>query len=223
MREVNAQQPRADFENLIFKDGEHVDDFAIRITDLTTRLCLLGDTIDDTRIIQKFLRIAPSLFTQVVISIKTLRDLRTLSIGELTGQLRLVEDRLDDGLDDGLESSGGGWLLLMKKEWEAKKRKVHGGGASSSGNNPGRGGGHTQSSGGNYRWKPGRSQQQDGLARDSGNNDDRNKCHYCGKPGLWTRECHKRLADEAAVASVNLFQAEEDGGPAMMLAYVETM
>ncbi|XP_037451934.1 mucin-4-like [Triticum dicoccoides] len=201
VREVNAQKLRADFENIAFKEGELVDDFAMRISSLASQLRALGDTMDDARLVRKFLRVVPSRFAQVAVSIETLLDLSELSVEELTGRLRVVEDRLDDGR----ESFGGGQLLFSKK-WEARKRQGRGGGAQSSGGSIGRGGGRTQG----------------GAGRGAGN-DDRDKCRYCSIKGHWARECCKRMADEDAAAAANLVEAEEDGGPAMMMACVETM
>jgi hypothetical protein len=143
---------QADFENLTFKDGERVDDFAMRINGVATQLRLLGDTVNDERIMQKFLRVVPSRFAQIATAIETLLDLHTLSIEELTGRLRVVEDRLDNGR----ESSGGGQLHLTEREWGVRKLQFHDGGASSSG---GRGKGHAQRGGGNRGRKPGQPQQ----------------------------------------------------------------
>ncbi|VAH22381.1 unnamed protein product [Triticum turgidum subsp. durum] len=196
VREANAQKLRADFENIAFKEGELVDEFAMRISSLASQLRALGDTMDDARVVRKFLRVVPSRFAQVAVSIETLLDLSELSVEELTGQLRVVEDRLDDGRD----SFGGGQLLFSKK-WEARKCQGRGGGAQSS-----RGGGRTQG----------------GAGRGAGN-DDRDKCRYCSIKGHWARECRKRMADEDAAAAANLVEDEEDGGPAMMMACVETM
>ncbi|XBI61788.1 hypothetical protein VPH35_042532 [Triticum aestivum] len=196
VREANAQKLQADFENIAFKEGELVDEFAMRISSLASQLRALGDTMDDTRVVRKFLRVVPSRFAQVAVSIETLLDLSELSVEELTGRLRVVEDRLDDGR----ESFGGGQLLFSKK-WEARKRQGRGGGTQSS-----RGGGRTQG----------------GAGRGAGN-DDRDKCRYCSIKGHWARECRKRMADEDAAAAANLVEAEEDGGPAMMMACVETM
>ncbi|VAH85558.1 unnamed protein product [Triticum turgidum subsp. durum] len=196
VREANAQKLRADFENIAFNEGELVDDFAMRISSVASQLRALGDTMDDARVVRKFLRVVPSRFAQVAVSIETFLDLSELSIEELTGRLRVVEDRLDDGR----ESFGGGQLLFSKK-WEARKRQGRGGGAQSS-----RDGGRTQG----------------GAGRGAGN-DDRDKCRYCSIKGHWARECRKRMADEDAAAAANLVEAEEDGGPAMMMACVETM
>ncbi|XBI27046.1 hypothetical protein VPH35_051604 [Triticum aestivum] len=196
VREANAQKLRVDFENIAFKEGELVDEFAMRISSLASQLRALGDTMDDARVVRKFLRVVPSRFAQVAVSIETLLDLSELSVEEITGRLRVVEDRLDDGRE-----SFGGRQLLFSNKWEARKRQGRGGGAQS-----GRDGGRTQG----------------GAGRGAGN-DDRDRCRYCGIKGHWARECRKRMADEDAAAAANLVEAEEDGGPAMMMACVETM
>lgn len=73
--------------------------------------------MDDMRIMQKFLRVIPSRFAQVPVSIDTFLDLRERSIKELTCRLRVVEDRFEDGC----EKSGDGCLQLSEWEWERRK------------------------------------------------------------------------------------------------------
>lgn len=143
VREMNAQRLWAEFETIIFKDGERVEDFAMKITGLATSLCSLGETVDDATIVQKFLHVVPSRFAQVAISIETLLDLSMISIDDLMWRLRVVEDRLDDGR----ESTNGGRLLLTQEEWEARKRHPRGGGASGSGGGRDRGRGGKDSHG----------------------------------------------------------------------------
>jgi hypothetical protein len=91
MREVNAQQIRHEFGTLVWKDAESAKDFVNRITGLTAELCLLSDNIPDAEVVPKMLQVVPDHLTQVVISIKTLFDIKTISMEELTGMLRAVE------------------------------------------------------------------------------------------------------------------------------------
>lgn len=51
MHEASVQRLRVYSENIIFKDGERVDDFFMWIDNLATQLRLLGDTVDDERIV----------------------------------------------------------------------------------------------------------------------------------------------------------------------------
>ena len=59
VKEVNAQKLLKEFENIQFKEGESVDDFGMRITNLVGNLKTLGETIDDLRVVKKFLRVVP--------------------------------------------------------------------------------------------------------------------------------------------------------------------
>jgi hypothetical protein len=57
VKEVNVQKLLKEFENIEFKDGESVEDFAMRITNLVANIKSLGESVDDTRVVKKFLRV----------------------------------------------------------------------------------------------------------------------------------------------------------------------
>lgn len=64
VKDVNAQKLLQEFENINFKDGETVDDFGMRINNLVANLKALGETVEETRVVKKFLRVVPTKFTQ---------------------------------------------------------------------------------------------------------------------------------------------------------------
>jgi hypothetical protein len=70
VKDVNAQKLMQEFENIKFKEGESIDDFGMRINNLVGNLRALGETVEDTRVIKKFLRVVPARFASVVISIE---------------------------------------------------------------------------------------------------------------------------------------------------------
>ena len=212
VRESKAQTLRLQYEEIRFKAGEQVDDFAMRLQGLVNELETLGDPINDKRVLLKFLRVVPKQYKQLAWSIESLVDLSTMSIEELVGRLKVIEERGDDA-----DERTGGQLLLTEEQWSARLQQRgrdgssgSGGGTSTGSRGRGRRGGRAQSGGGNRGRTPGQPKQQAGPARSSGGGDDRNKCHYCSMPGHWTRECRKRIADEAATGTANLAQA--DGG-----------
>jgi hypothetical protein len=55
-----------EFENIEFKEGESVEDFGMRITNLVANIKSLGEPLEDTRVVKKFLRVVPPQFNQVV-------------------------------------------------------------------------------------------------------------------------------------------------------------
>ncbi|WVZ49530.1 LOW QUALITY PROTEIN: hypothetical protein U9M48_000878 [Paspalum notatum var. saurae] len=88
-REANAQKLLTQFENITFKDGERVDDFAMCISGLASNLRSLGEKVEEVRVVKKILRVLPSRYHQIAVSIETLIDLKTLSVEELVGRLRV--------------------------------------------------------------------------------------------------------------------------------------
>ena len=74
VKEVNAQKLLQEFENISFKDGETVDDFGMRINNLVTNLKALEETVDEPRVVKKFLRVIPAKFAPVVVSIEMFCD-----------------------------------------------------------------------------------------------------------------------------------------------------
>jgi len=96
VKEVNAQKLQAEFEAISFKSGETIEDFAVRIGKIATDLKGLGETsVDDARVVKKFLRVVPPRYNQVAVTIEMFCDLKTLSVEELVGHLRAAEDRFE--------------------------------------------------------------------------------------------------------------------------------
>jgi hypothetical protein len=92
VKEANAQRLLKEFENIKFKDSETVDEFALRIGGLAVDLRTSEETMDDSRVMKKMLRVLPQRYAQIAISIETLLDLKTLTIEELVGRLNMAKD-----------------------------------------------------------------------------------------------------------------------------------
>ena len=121
---VNAQKLLKEFENIQFKEGESVDDFGMRITNLVGNLKTLGETNDDVRVVKKFLHVVPPQFTQVVVSIEMFCNLKELTVEELIGRLRAAEERFDDKVEQIVDKAGR--LLLAEDDWlEKNKHRFH--------------------------------------------------------------------------------------------------
>lgn len=121
VRKAKAQQLCKQFEAMAFHDGETVDDFAMRLTGLVNSLSILGDPVDEPKIVEKFLRVVPPKFSQIALSIETLLDVGSLSIEEVTCRLKAAEERLNPGGG----ANDGGKLLLTAEEWVARLKARH--------------------------------------------------------------------------------------------------
>ena len=113
MQEANAQKLLNQFETIAFKDGESVDDFAVRITDLAANLRALGETINESRVVKKFLRVVPKRYSQIVVSIEMFLDINVLSVEELVRRLRAVEDHFNDDVEQVVDKVG---RLILAEE-----------------------------------------------------------------------------------------------------------
>lgn len=132
-----------------------------------------------------------------------------MSIEELVGRVKVVDERDDH------EHESSSKLLLTEDQWCARMHLERDGPSGGSGStyvpnrNRGRGRGRGQDS---ARNRPGEGGQR-GRGANGAPHD--NKCHYCGIPGHWARECRKKQRDEA-----HLVQAGGDEEPAMLMAQV---
>ena len=126
VRKGKVQQLKKEFEMISFRDGESVDDFALRLTNLVTNLATLGAPIDETQVVEKFLRVVPPRLSQIALAIETLLDTSEMSLEEVTGRLKAAEDRLES--PEPLREQGK--LLLTEEQWLEKMKERRGGSSS---------------------------------------------------------------------------------------------
>lgn len=88
VRKSMAQTLRVEYEQITFRDGESVEDFALRLSNLVQRLSILGDPKPGPKVVAKYLRVARPRYRQLVVSIKTLLDINELLIEEVTRRLK---------------------------------------------------------------------------------------------------------------------------------------
>jgi hypothetical protein len=115
-RRSTLQKLRQEWENLVFKPGEDVDDFALCLNTLMQQLTRYGDDdIDEERVVEKFLRVVPKKYSQVAIAIEALLDFSELSIEEVIGRLKDVDNRKQ--LPPSEPVTIGGKVLFTEEQW----------------------------------------------------------------------------------------------------------
>jgi hypothetical protein len=112
VRKATAQNLRAEYEAIALRDGEAIEDFALRLTGIVQRLATLGDPEPDAKVVAKYLRVVRPRYKQLVISIETLLDISQLSIEEVTGRLKAADD-----VELAPSQAAGGKLLLTEEQW----------------------------------------------------------------------------------------------------------
>ena len=219
VKEVNAQKLLSEFEQITFKQGETIDEFAIRILKLATDLEGLGEKIADSRVVKKFLRVVPARYNQVAVTIEMFCDMKTLTLEELVGRLRAAEDRFEPSMEEVTEKMPK--LLLSEEDWLAKhkSRMIQDGSSSSS---------NQKNSGGRYVRKDKTGTRGGGEARDSGvrltsmGTLRRNgRCNKCKKYGHFAKECKTKQKEERQEGAHHAAADIETG--ALMVAQVCTV
>ena len=217
-RKTTLQALRKEWENLAFKPGEDVDDFALRLNTLLQKVVQFGDdTYDEERAVEKLFRCVPERYRQTARSIESLLDLSTMTIEEAIGRLKVVDSDEPQPPSGGI--SIGGKLHLTQEQWEARRGDRRRGEPSSSTGGrkrgkPRKGRGGAQAGARGRAEGGARGDAQGGAAdRPKAARDD--ACHNCGRPGHWARDCpQRRRGGQAHVA-----EAQPDDEPALFLLH----
>jgi hypothetical protein len=179
--------------------------------DLVQQLAWYDDgDIDEQKAVEKYLRVIPKKYTRIALSMETLLDLSTLSIEEVTGRLKAVDDREEEPPTNPISANGK--LLFTEEQWltcQKEKKKQVGSSSSKdhcrqpckkSSNDDGTDGGGGKGGGG------GGGEHK--VTRD-------NTCLNCGHRVHWAKDCRQPKHGGA----VHMAQAKEQEEHALFLAH----
>jgi hypothetical protein len=68
--------------------------FTLWLTGMVTKLRALGEPVSEEAVVRKFLRTASERFDQIVMSIETCLEMEALTIKDIIGRLKAMEERL---------------------------------------------------------------------------------------------------------------------------------
>lgn len=97
VKEARLQTLSSEFDRLKMKDTETIDDFAGRISEISSKAAALGRNIEEPKLVRKILKSLPrKKFIQIVASIEHMLDLDTIGFEEIIGRLKVYEERIAD-------------------------------------------------------------------------------------------------------------------------------
>jgi hypothetical protein len=166
--------------------------------------------LDEEQAVEKLLRAVPKKYAQLKIAIETLLDFQDLTIEDVTGRLKTVDD-LEESVSEPI--SVGGKLMLTEEQWLAWQKKKGGNdsGSTSSSKEPGRQprGGRKQKPKGE-RDDRGDSRQGEKAGSPDGerkvNRD--NTCLNCHRTGHWVKDYPQPRRERGGAA--HLTEADDD-------------
>jgi hypothetical protein len=105
VKAAKLQTYRLKFEQLKMNEDETISKYFLRVEELVNSMKGLGETFDDSLLVQKILRSLPDKFNPKVSAIEELNDLKTLSIDQLLRTLTAYEMRINKDKSSTREAS----------------------------------------------------------------------------------------------------------------------
>ncbi|KAD7117350.1 hypothetical protein E3N88_04618 [Mikania micrantha] len=216
VKTAKIQTLKAEFEVLVMKETEGIDEFAMKVNNIVNNIRVLGDKIEEAYVVKKLLRAVPSKFLQIASAIEQFGDLDSMMVEEVVGRLKAHEERLKGQSD----SAGSTQLLLTQEEWRSRSKKPV------EGESPNAAKSHTKQSGfcrgrgrgrgrGMFGGRGGRHNSSHfsnrEYGRGSGGNRDRSKlkCYNCDGVGHYASEC-RRPRREGNQQETNMAQFHDE-------------
>ncbi|XP_074349643.1 uncharacterized protein LOC141689289 [Apium graveolens] len=119
VKEAKVQTLRAEFESLVMKETEQVDDFCMKLSGIVTHIRVLGETMEEVSVVRKILRAVPDKFLQITSNIEQFGDIKEMTVEEVVGRLKAHEETMKSKPEN-----ASGQLLLTQEEWAKKSNKV---------------------------------------------------------------------------------------------------
>lgn len=97
VKEARLQTLMADFDRLKMKDDETIDEFTGRISEISSKSTALGEEIEETKLVKKFLKSLPrKKYIHIVAALEQVLDLKTTGFEDIIGRLKAYEERVTE-------------------------------------------------------------------------------------------------------------------------------
>ncbi|XP_013673957.1 uncharacterized protein LOC106378361 [Brassica napus] len=94
VKEARLQILMAEFDRIKMKDGDTVDMFSGKLSEIAVEAASLGEVIEEPKLVKKILKSLPrKKFIHMVASLEQVPDLNTKSYEDIVGRLKAYEER----------------------------------------------------------------------------------------------------------------------------------
>lgn len=107
-----------EFDRLKMKDTDNIDDFIRKLSEISSKSDALGETMDDSKLVKKFLQSIPWKKYHIVASLEQILNLKITCFEDIIGQLKTYEERICDEENETQENQ----RKLMYANMEAKSQ-----------------------------------------------------------------------------------------------------
>ncbi|XP_018463378.1 uncharacterized protein LOC108834540 [Raphanus sativus] len=120
VREARLQTLQTEFDRLRMKDTEKIDEFVGKLTEISSKSNALGESIDESKLVKKFLQGLPrKKYIHMVASLEQLLDLKTAGFEDVVGRLKAYEERICEEEEDPQENQK--QLMYTNTESQAQR------------------------------------------------------------------------------------------------------
>lgn len=97
VKEARLQTLMANFDRLTMKDNETIDEFAGKLSEISSKSAALGEEISEPKLVKKFLKSLPrKKYIHIVAALEQVLDLKTTGFEDIIGRLKVYEERVTD-------------------------------------------------------------------------------------------------------------------------------
>ncbi|KAG7587705.1 GAG-pre-integrase domain [Arabidopsis suecica] len=175
VKEARLQTLMNEFDRLKMKESDTIDDFAGRISEISTKAASLGENIEETKVVKKFLKSLPrKKYIHIIAALEQVLDLKKTTFEDIVGRLKTYEDRVCDEEEDSQEDQSK--LMFVNSESQD-------GGRGRGRGRFGRGRGRFGYQNRDYGYQQGYQQRDKSMVT----------CYRCDKTGHYASDCPDRL------------------------------
>lgn len=179
VREARLQTLSGEFDRLKMKETDTIDDFVGRLAEISSKSAALGENIEETKMVKKFLKSLPrKKYIHIVASLEQVLDLKVTTFEDIVGRLKAFGERIAE--EDGEEQDDQTKLMYASSDSQQGGRDSRDNNSRENNSFRGRGRG-----GRNYNRGRGRARYVYNYDRDMS----KITCFRCDKTGHFVMDC----------------------------------